>query len=485
MKVKLLFALDTQEKLMVADARNMLFNYLFARHHHGHLFVRVDDTREPSAEGGHDPLETLHWLGLDWEAAPGHGDVKGAPFRVSERLELYRSHAQRLIDQGVAYQCFCSRETLRDMFTQQKIHGQTPHYDGRCLRLSASDREALKASGRPSQVRLKTPEVVTEVHDIVRGRLIFDPQQVADLVIMRYEGLPSFALANVVDHHVEEITHVMRGDRLKAETTREAFLCQAFGFRSPEYIHIPLVLGEDRSLLSERHGDKYIEDYRAKGYLPEAMINYLVYHGFNPGPEDQLRSLGTLVRNFKVEDIFLDPTVWHLDKLQAFNRLCLDKLKDDALAQVLAPYVAQTGYDLFARGDSWARDFVAAVRPGIKALSDVKDFVEVFFADKFVPDKKGQALLKDPDSKKIVDALEACLDKNAEITHDNYREVIDAARGQLAGKGKALILVRVALTGQEIGPEFSKLLPLLGKQRMLARLENARRYIPRGMKREA
>jgi glutamyl-tRNA synthetase len=480
-----MFALDLHEKLMLADARNFLFNYLFAHHHHGHLYLRADDTRESAPGAQADPLEALRWLGLDWESSPQHPGEKGRPFRVSERLELYRGYAKKLIDQGLAYYCFCSRETLQTMFTQQKIHGQTPHYDGRCLRLAAPDREALKHSGRPFQIRLKTPEVVMEVHDIVRGRLIFDPQQVADLVIQRYEGLPSVALANVVDQHVEEVTHVMRGDRHKAETPREAFLCQAFGFKPPEYIHIPLLLGEDRSLLSERHGDKYVEDYRAKGYLPEAMLNYLTYHGFNPGPDDQLRSIGTLVRNFKVEEIFLDPTVWHIDKLQALNRLALDKLKDDALAHALAPYVAQAGYDLFARGEAWAREFVASIRPGLKCLADVKDSIEVFFADKYTPDKKGQALLKDPDAKKIVEALEAALERFPEVTHENYREVIDAARSQLAGKGKALILVRVALTGQEIGPEFSKLLPLLGRQRMLARLENARRYIPRGMKREA
>jgi len=485
MKVKLMFPLDVHDKLVVADARNMLFNVLFARHHHGHLLMRVDDTREVVAGAHADPLETLHWLGLDWEGDPAHPEEKARALRVSERLPLYREFSKKLVAQGLAYHCFCSRETLRDMFTQQKIHGQTAHYDGRCLRLPPAEREALKHSDRSHQIRLKKPEVVTEVHDIVRGRMIFDPQEVADLVILRFEGLPSMALANVVDHHVLEVTHVMRGDRMKAETPREAFLCQVFGFKNPEYIHIPLLLGEDRTLLSERHGDKYIEDFRLRGVLPEALVNYLAYHGMNPGPEDLLRSLGTLTRNFKVEEIFIDPSVWHLEKLQHFNRLTLDKIKDDALAHMLSPYVAQAGYDLFARGDTWAREFVVAIRPGLNTLSDVKDSIEVFFADKFTPDKKGQTLLKDPDAKKVVEALEEAVNRVPEVTHDNYRDVLDAARGQLAGKGKALVLVRVTLTGQEIGPEFSKLLPLLGKQRMLARLDNARRYIPKGMKRES
>lgn len=482
MKTRTLVNLDIRDNVLVADARNILFNYLFVRHHHGQLFFRIDDLAEPPPASDANALATLAWLGLGFDAI--EGEETKPHLRLSERKDLYAEFARRLIDQNLAYPCFCSRDTLREMFTQQKIHGQTPHYDGRCLRMSQADRREQLAAGRPHQVRLRTPDLVSEVLDLVRGKLVFAPQEVTDLVVMQYNQVPTTALANVVDHHVLGISHVVRGDRFKALTPREAFLRQAFGFKSPEYAHIPLILGEDRSLLSERHGDKCIEDFRAKGYLPDALTNYLAAQGRDIETQDQLRSLGTLTRSFRLEDISHQPTVWKLDALQGLNRIAIEKIKDDALVQMVAPYVKETGHDLLAQGDAWARAFVSAIRPGLKTLSDAKDSVEVYFEERFVPDKKGQNLLKEADAKKIVEAMDEMLEDMAEVSSDNYVQLLDAGRQQATNKSKALAIIRVALTGRDVGPEFSKLLPLLGKKMLSARLDNARRYIPRGMKRD-
>ncbi len=480
MKVTLLVNIDVASKLTIADARNVLFNYLFAKHHHGIMFVRADDLplHEPDEEA--DPLETLRWLNLAWESDPECPEGSCRPFYLSHRLELYRRHARRLMDQGLAYPCFCSRETLREMFKQQKIHGQRPRYDGRCLRLTDKERKERLEAGVPYQLRLKTPEVVSEIDDVLSGRMVFDPQDVADLVIMNYHERPTQALANVVDHHELGITHVVRGARMRAQTPREAFLRAAFQFDSPTYCHLPLILGEDRTLLSERHGDPYVEDYRKKGYLPEAMLNALAAQGLDLGPPEQLYSLGTLARNFRIEKVQNQPTVWRLDHIQTLNRLALDKVKDDALVTMLEPYVREAGYDLAAQGEAWAKAFVAAVRPGLQALSDVKNYVDVFFADRIEPTPKAQKLLKDPAARKIVDAMEEALEDLPEVTRENYRVLLDAGRRQITNRSKAFTLIRAALTGSDVGPEFSQLLPLLGKARIHSRLENARRYIPRG-----
>lgn len=484
MKVKLLFNLDLSDRLVVAEARNFLFNYLFARHHHGQLLLRLDALPEQEASFS-TFQELVRWIGIDLDAEQEADKTR--PIRRSERLQDYSAYAHKLIEKNLAYRCFCSRETLRDMTNAQKIHGQTPRYDQRCLRISGPDRENLLAKGTPYQIRLRKPEVVSEVHDLVRGRMVFDTHDVADLIILRYDGTPGTALANVVDHHLLGITHVMRGDRHKAETPREAFLRQAFDLKSPEYVHLPLILGEDRSLLSERHGDKYFDEYRSRGYMADALLNYLLEHGLNRPVEEQpvLRSLGQMVKLFKLDDIQQNPSIWQVEKLNDLNRRALEKFKDDALAHMLAPYVAKEGYDLYARGDAWAREFVGAIRPSLKTLSDVKESVEIFFADKITPDKKGQTLLKDPDAKKVVETLEAAAEKVSEVTSDNYRELLDAARSSVAAKSKALMLIRVSLTGREIGPDFVNLFSLLGKQRLLSRLENARRYIPKGMKKES
>ncbi len=480
MKVKLLVSLDTASKLRIADARNILFNYLFAKHHHGIMFVRADDLTPPPEGADVDPLETLRWLGISWEADPDCPEGSCRPLYMSGRLELYRSYARQLMDDGRAYPCFCSRENLREMFKQQKIHGQRPKYDGRCLRLSSAEREEYLAKDTPYQLRLKTPEFVTEVDDVAAGRMVFDPQDVADLVIMHYHERPTPALANVVDDRVLGITHVVRGARMRAHTPREAFLRAAFGFDSPTYCHLSLILGEDRSLLSERHGDQFIEDYRAKGYLPDAMLNALACQGMDLGSPDQLCSLGTLARSFRIDKIRNSPTVWRLDYVQTLNRVALDKLKDEAIVPLLIAHVKEAGYDLLGRGEAWAKEFIAAVRPGLKALSDVKDYVDVFFAEHVTPTEKAQALLKDRAARKIVDAMLTALEEMPEVTRENYRDLLDAGRSQITNRGKALVLIRAALTGADVGPEFSQLLPLLGKELIRIRLENAGRYIPRG-----
>lgn len=489
-KVRLLFSLDPYQPLLVADARDFLFNYLFAKHHHGHLIFRIDDYKTTSetetTENNTSVIKTMEWLELEPFSTDVHTNVDEAKtIRFSSRFNLYREYAHKLVEKNLAYYCFCSKETIKEMFTQQKIHGKTPHYDGRCLRMATADKDALKNAGTPYQVRLKKPEVISEVHDTVRGKLVFDPHDVADIVILRYEEIPTPALSNVIDYHSLDITYVMRGDRNKVETPKEAFLINALGFKMPEYVHLPLLLGEDRSLLSARHADQYIEDYNAKGYLPEAIINYLIEHGMANHEEEQLRTIGTLSKLFKVEDISRDPTVWNIEQLNSLNRIAIEKMKDEDIANAVAPYVKTAGFDLWAKGPNWTKDFVAMIKPSLNCFSDVKNYFDICFSAKYNPDKKAQELLKDPDAKKIVCAVENVVEKMEEVTNANFREIIDATRNEIQSKGKALTLLRIALTGQDSGPEFPKLLPVLGKIRIQDRLSNARRYIPKGMKRDS
>ena len=488
MKVRLLISLNTNERIQLADARNIMFNWMLAHHHHGHIFLRLDDLDDPGdgqsaeddpSERGREHLELLDWLGLTWEGDPNAPTDEHKPLRLSERLPLYRSYADRLLESGLAYRCFCSRETLSEMMRKQRIHGRTPHYDGRCLRLSPAEVHARLEAGDNYRIRLKTPEVVSEVNDLIRGRLVFDPRSVADLVIMRLDGRPTPALANVVDDKELGITYSMRGDRLKDETTREAFLFHALGLEAPTYIHIPLLLGSDRRLLSARHGDLYLDECRKHGYLPDGLINYLAQHGIPPSSDEQLRTLGALTRAFKVEKINQSPTVWQEEKLKLFNRLAIEKLSDEQLARMLVPYVEEAGYDLLAQGDEWVREFVTAVRPGLNKLADVQDFVDIFLADGFEPDKKAQELLKQPEARLVHEAILDRVEAMDAVDLSNYREILDEARDRTRARGKALTFVRLVLTGRQVGPEFSKLLPLLGKERILARLNHARRYIPR------
>lgn len=486
MKVRLRLSADPYTSLTVSDGRNVLFNWLFRHHHHGTLIMRLDDVNF-RAEGvdtprREDSLDVLRWLGMDWDEGPDKPGQSG-PYKVSERLPIYKEWVQKLLSKGQAYMCFESPEELEEMYIQQKIHGHKPRYDRRGLKLTAAEREALLAQGKPYTVRLKVPDHVVELTDIIRGKLVYNGPEHSDFVIQRGDGVPTRAFANVVDDHLLGVTHVIRGEEDLADAPFVGFIAEALGFTLPLFVFIPMILGGDKTRLSGRHGLVGLADHRAQGYLSEALVNYLVGHGWEPGDQSQLRTLGSLAKAFHIEQIKKVHSVWEVEKLRVFNRMAIEKLKDEALIDLLSPYLRTLGYDLTARGKEWALDFISAIRPGLATLGEVKDHGETWFASEVEPDKKGITLLKDPDALKVVNALEDAVRALKSVDKENYRELVEAARGSITNKGKALVLTRVLLSGRETGPEFSRLVPLLGRELILARLEYIRRHIPRGSRR--
>lgn len=488
MKVRLRLNADLYAGFTVSDARTAVFNWLFRHHHHGHLVVRVDDVsfRTEGFEGEPevvepDPLALMTWLGLDWDAGPDAPGDDG-PLRVSERLPIYQGWVDKLLESGRAYYCYFTAAEVEDMYIQQRIHGLKPRYEPRWSKIPAEEMTRRKEAGEWTAVRLKVPGHVVEINDIVRGKLVHNGPEHSDFVIMRAGKVPTRTFADVVDDHVMGITHVVRSESQKADNPFRAFVADALGIALPDYAHLPVLLAPDRTLLSERHGAVHVRTFREMGYMPEALTNYLCHHGWDPGESDTLRTLGSLARSFHIEAIQKEHSTWDTDALDAWNRMAVERIKDDALVDMLAPYVAQEGYDLLARGRGWARDLVVAVRPGLTCLSHVKEAIPTYFAEKVEPDPSCLAMLKSPEALKVLNAVEGLAKELPDVTRENYREVVDAARGAIPSRGKALVLCRVLLTGRETGSEFSKLLPLLGRDRILSRLDHMRRYLPRGKK---
>lgn len=488
MKVRLRYNVEPHGDLSVIEARAAVFNWLFRHHHHGQIYVRMDDVNFRSSaalpelpEDHVNPRELLTWMGMEWDQGPDkEGDI--GSLKASERLEIYQKHVNQLLESKQAYYCYFTKDEIETMYIQQRIHGHKPRYEPGWAKVEPEELKRREEAGEWVSVRLKVPGHVVELVDVVRGKLVYNGPEHSDFVIMRRDGIPTRPFADVVDDHLMNITHVLRDESHKNENPFRGFIANALKFDLPLYVHLPVILGADRSLLSARHGEVSIKNIRALGYMPDALVNYLCNHGWDPGESDTLRTIGSLARNFRVEEIHKTHSTWSQDELDAYNRMAIERIKDATLVDMLVPYVAEAGYDLKARGQGWAESFLAAVRPSLNCLAQVKDSVEMYFAREIDPDKSSTQKLKQGDALKVLNSVDEALQEMEEVKRENYRTLVDAARQAITNRGKALVLTRVLLTGRETGSEFSKLLPLLGKDLIRARLFHMRQYVPKAAK---
>ena len=324
----------------VGNVRTAIFNWLFARHHGGSFIIRVEDTDrgrmiEGSTEG---LLDALRWLGLEWDEGPDVGGDYG-PYYQSQRLDLYRQVIDRLLDAGSAYTCYCSPERLAEIRKEQSSRKQTSGYDRRCRDLSEGERRSADSDGTAAVVRFKMPlDGVTELDDIVRGRVSFENHLIDDFVALKSDGFPTYHLANVVDDHHMEISHVLRADEWLPSAPRHLQLYRALDWEPPRFAHLPIILAPDRSKLSKRHGATSILEYRRMGYLPEAMVNFLSLLGWSLDDKTDLIATQELVGSFRLDRVGRAGAVFNTDKLEWMNGAYIRKLTADQLAHALLEY---------------------------------------------------------------------------------------------------------------------------------------------------
>ncbi|MDI3299684.1 MAG: glutamate--tRNA ligase, partial [Bacillota bacterium] len=320
--VRVRFAPSPTGYLHLGGARTALFNWLFARHHGGSFILRIEDTdRQRSSEASVRAItEGLRWLGLDWDEGPEAGGAFG-PYFQSQRQQGYRQAAASLLERGLAYPCYCTAEELELRRKQALAEGRAPRYDRRCLRLSAAERERLEREGRRPALRLLAPdEGVTVVHDLVRGDVEFENAAVMDdFVIMKSDGFPTYNFAAVVDDAAMRVTHVLRAEEHLSNTPKQLAVYRALGLEPPAFGHLPMILAPDRSKLSKRHGAIAVEEFRERGYLPEAMVNYLALLGWSPGDEEEFFTREELVARFDLDRVGRQPAVYDVEKLTWMN----------------------------------------------------------------------------------------------------------------------------------------------------------------------
>ncbi|HEY3210275.1 MAG TPA: glutamate--tRNA ligase, partial [Actinomycetota bacterium] len=344
MTVRTRFAPAPSGSIHVGNARTALFSWLTARHHGGQFVLRVEDTdaSRVTEEAVHGLIESLRWLGIEWDEGP---DVGGPhePYRQSRRLDLYHQYAERLVSQGRAYRCYCTPEELEERRKTALARGEAPGYDGRCRSLTDGQRAAFEREGRPFALRFAMPERDVTVHDLVKGDVHFASESVKDFVILRSDGSPTFLLAVAVDDWLMEITHVIRGDDLLSAAPRNMAVIEALGGTPPEYAHLPQVLGQDGKPLSKRHGSTSVEAFREQGILPEALMNYLALLGWSLDEKTTFLSRDELIASFDLTRVSSNPAAFDPQKLEWMNNHYIQSLDDDDLAARCMRFLAEDG----------------------------------------------------------------------------------------------------------------------------------------------
>jgi glutamyl-tRNA synthetase len=458
----------------VGSLRTALYNYLFARHHGGKFVLRVEDTdRARYTEGAvENLLDTLKWSGFSYDEGP---EIEGnfGPYYQSQRLDIYHKHLEDLITQNAAYPCFCSEERLEKMREEQVQKKLTPKYDGLCRRLE-KDKSIKRRKSEKHVIRLKVPaEGITRVSDIVRGEVQFQNEMIDDQVLLKSDGFPTYHLANVVDDHLMSITHVIRGEEWLISTPKHILLYTYFGWSIPKFAHLPLLLNPDRSKLSKRQGDVAVEDYRKKGYLPEALLNFVALLGWNRGDDEEIFSLDDLIKDFSLERVSKSGAVFNIEKLNWMNGLYIRKLPEEKYLAAALEAMKSESIDF---GETNTNEKIAmAVRNSIETFTDIKERTELFFSDG--PLEYSDAALEWvqlDSSKKVFTAMKLEIEKISEITIETFKTVMGNVQKETGLKGKEMWMpVRSALTGLTEGPELPQVIQIFGKDKILKLLEQA------------
>lgn len=476
------FAPSPTGYLHVGGLRTALYNYLFAKKNGGEFILRIEDTDQNRfVEGAVENLiDTMSWVGLEYDEGPNKEGSVG-PYFQSKRLELYKKYAEQLIDQGDAYRCFCTPERLTQLREeQQKAKLPQAKYDKHCLHLSKEEIEKNIADGKPHIVRLnvKAGQNVV-ITDIVRDKVEFTRDVIDDQVLIKTDGFPTYHMANVVDDHLMGITHVIRGEEWLSSTPKHILLYDALGWKLPQFAHLPLLLNADRSKLSKRQGDVAVEDYKAKGYLKEALLNFIALLGWSTSDNDEFFNLDELIEKFSLERVHKAGAIFNVEKLDWINAEHLRKKDKHEILVMLRAELANSKYKSLALTDEYLLLIIEAM---LERVSFVKEYVDnsPYFFER--PTSYDEAVVKKrwkDDSVELLEKYVVELEKMKNPVKANYEtELKKVAEEAECGAGRIIHPVRLATSGVGIGPGVYDLLFILGKDEVITRIKDALKVIP-------
>ena len=478
--VRVRFAPSPTGDLHVGNIRTALYDWAYARHTGGKFVFRIEDTdrERVTDEYINAAIDTLKWLGLQWDEGPEVGGPS-APYLQSQRLDIYADWAAKFLAAGDAYHCYCNPEELEASREGQKKANVAPGYDGKCRTISSEDLARYQGEGRKPVVRMRMPDGSTTFYDAIRGDVTFDHNFVPDFVLVRADGSPLYTLAVAVDDVMMQITHVLRGEDLLSSTPRQIRVYQAMGVNPEEYpifAHLPFVMGQDNAKLSKRNGEVSIAWYRERGFLPEAICNYLALLGWSPGDDKENISMQEMTELFTIERVGKNPARFDMKKLEAING---DKIRALPVAEVIEralPFMESNGIAL--TGDGAHALFARAIpliHERIVTLAEIPDYVRFLFTEKFTIDPEAKEKALTAEALPILAAAEQAIAAISQWQLEAIESALRAALiGGLALKPKnAFTPVRVAVTGARVSPPLFESIELLGKERTLERLKAA------------
>ncbi len=469
--IRVRFAPSPTGYLHVGSLRTALYNYLYAKKTNGKFILRIEDTdRNRYVEGAVENLiETLQAVGLEYDEGPDKGGDFG-PYFQSKRTDIYKKYVQKLLDKDAAYHCFCTEDDLKKMREEQIAKKMDIRYDGRCRNLSKEQVQQNLAQGKPYVMRAKIPDEGEVVFfDIVRERISIKWETVDDQVLIKSDGYPTYHLANVVDDHLMEITHVIRGEEWLSSVPKHLFLYQSFGWKPPKMCHLPLLLNPDKSKLSKRQGDVAVEDFLKKGYLPEALLNFVALLGWHAKGDDELYTMDKLEKEFSLKRISKAGAVFDIEKLNWMNGHYLRELELGYIAIKAKPFFIEAGLDI-TDNEKYLK-IVDVARNRISTLSEIIETAKPFFTISTYSEED-QQIIDNENSQKLFSFWLKNLKTMESITEENINQLLTRSTEELDIKGKDLYFpLRLALFGSVHGPELPVIFDILGKNEVINRLQ--------------
>lgn len=465
----------------IGNIRTAMFNWLFARKNGGQFIVRVEDTDQGRITEGavEHILDGLEWLGIDWDEGPRVGGPYG-PYFQSERLERYDAAAEKLIASGNAYRCYCTPDRVADLRKEQARNKQRQGYDSHCRFLSDEERARNEASGLPFVVRFAMPqEGITSVEDVIRGHVEWQNDLTDDFVLVKSDGFPTYHMAVTVDDHAMEISHVLRAEEWLPSTPRHVQLYRALDLPMPQFGHLPMILGSDRAKLSKRHGATSLMEYKDDGYVPEALINFMVLLGWSLNGETDVMTLDTVTENFALERVGKPAAIFDLDKLQWMNGVYIRQMDTADLTDRVLPFLEREyPQDLLPIDTDYLSSIIPLVRERLKTLADAPDMLSYFFQEDLEYDPQ-DLIQRGMDVPMTVRALQRAAKDLSAVDESDFRN--EHLESMLRDTGKELELsgrqffgaLRTAITGRTATPPLFEMMEVLGQGRVVERLAKA------------
>ena len=480
MSVRVRFAPSPTGRLHIGSARTALFNYLFAKQHGGEYILRIEDTdlerNQEDAEVGF--LEGFKWLGLQWDEGPDIGG-KYAPYHSMERIDQYQPFIEKLISSGQAYYCYCTKEEVDQERARLRAIGKPYQYSGKCRHLTAEQKAQYEREGRSKTVRFRVTEGEEIVFDdMIRGRVQFRTEDIGDFIIVKSNGVPTYNFACTVDDALMKITHVIRGEEHISNTPLQILLYRALGWSVPKFAHVPLILNPNGKKLSKRDESiiQFIEQYRELGYLPQALNNYLVLLGWSPAGENAEReifSMDELIQHFSLERVSKAGAIFDPEKLAWINSQYIKEMDLDKLVSMAIPYLEKAGYLSGKVDREWIRELVKLNQSGMDCVQDIVKLSEMFFEQERHFDEEAKQVLAEEQAPIVIGTFLEKIRELEDYQPNAIKSKLKEVQKETKYRGRKLFMpIRVAATGRVHGPDLNQTLFLLGKEKVIERLED-------------